>query len=141
MLADARSHNRRGVPRWSGSVQSCDRRRGVAERFGKMSQWALYHAYQMKLRGVPGFGWANPANRPGQSSHERRSDGVAYPGPVGRLLEWWGTGIDVSEAEELVRVLNHLGYHAHQPYDSPSEEHHVNLTVDPTANLKRRRLV
>jgi hypothetical protein len=37
----------------------------------------------------------NPANPPGRSTHELRSDAVPYPGPAGRDLEWWQCGIYV----------------------------------------------
>jgi hypothetical protein len=45
----------------------------------------------MYIHHAPG---ANPANGPGQSTHERRNDGIAYPGPVGEQLEYWQVGMD-----------------------------------------------
>lgn len=135
-LGDARHHG------WQGVVVSCDRRQGVAERFGKSSQAKLWNGW---MRRLPGF---NPANPPGFSSHERRSDGSsslailgdAYKKPRGSALAWWQTGIDASEAPGLVSRLNSLGYGASQPYSSPSEAHHINFKRDPTSNLKRRKL-
>jgi hypothetical protein len=136
-LGDARAHG------WPGTVQSCDRREGVAERFGKSSQAALYRGW---LRRLPGF---NPANPPGFSSHERRHDGSAslsalgqsYRRGRGALLKWWQTGVDASGSAELVAVLGRLGYSAARTYDSPQEAHHVNFRTDPTARLKSRGLV
>jgi hypothetical protein len=126
MLADARAHG------WHGRLNSADRRKGVPERYGKLSQAALYAGW---LAHRAGF---NPANPPGRSTHELRSDGVAYAGPVGRPLAWWQLGLDASNAEELREVLNRLGYRAFRPYPSGSEAHHLNLKASPTATLRKR---
>ena len=128
VLADARRHG------WHGKLRSSDRRRGVAERYGRRSQAALYAGW---LARRPGF---NPANPPGRSTHELRSDGVAYRGPVGRPLAGWQLGLDVSDADELLGVLRRLGYAAFRPYDSLNEGHHINLRRSPYRRLQRRRL-
>lgn len=128
MLADARRHG------WSGRLNSSDRRKGVAERYGKSSQARLYAGWIAHLAGF------NPANPPGRSTHELRSDAVAYAGPVGRPLQWWQLGMDVSEPEELRAVLARLGYAPFRPYSSGSEAHHVNLRRTPSARLKSRGL-
>jgi hypothetical protein len=127
VLQDARDHG------WSGRLSSADRRTGVAERYGRMSQYALYVAYWVKH--LPGY---SPANPPGRSTHELRSDGVAYRGPVGRPLTWWQLGLDVSAPEELRGVLKRLGYAAFRPYASGSEAHHVNLRRSPRRRLRKR---
>jgi len=127
---------------WTGRVVSGDRREGVAERFGKSSQAALWRGW---VRRLPGF---NPANPPGASTHERRHDGsaslrrlgAAYEKPRGALLKWWQTGLDVTNASQLVAVLNRLGYSAVRPYPDPREAHHVNFRRDPYRNLRRRGL-
>jgi hypothetical protein len=124
MLRDAKENG------WTGKVNSADRRKGVPERYGKLSQYALY------IKGKAGF---NPANPPGRSTHELRSDGVAYRGPIGRPLAWWQLGLDVTDADGLLRVLNRLGYDAFRPYASGSEAHHINLRKSPRRNLIRRR--
>jgi hypothetical protein len=129
-LSDARRHG------WRGELVSADRRRGVAEHYGKHSQWWLYMAYWVwHLKG------ANPANAPGRSTHELRSDGVAYTGPVGRPLNWWQLGLDVTNSDQLLRVLRQLGYHARRPYNTPSEAHHINFTRSPYLRLRRRGLL
>lgn len=128
MLGDARKHG------WKGRLNSADRRKGVAERFGHQSQAALYACWLARRPGCL------PANPPGRSTHELRSDGVAYRGPVGRPLFWWQMGLDVTEDQELLRVLGRLGYRARHPYNSASEAHHINLTKNPTRNLRRRHL-
>ena len=127
MLQDARKHG------WNGVVNSADRRKGVAERYGKMSQAALYAGW---IAGRAGF---NPANPPGRSTHELRSDGAAYRGPAGRPLSWWQLGLDVSNADQLLGVLNRLGYAAFRPYSSGSEAHHINLRKSPRRRLIKRR--
>ncbi len=129
MLQDARDRG------WTGTLNSADRRDGVAERYGKRSQAALYAGW---VRRQAGF---NPANPPGRSTHELRSDGVAYRGPVGRPLSWWQLGLDVSEAEELRAVLNRLGYSAFRPYADGREAHHVNLKRNPRRRLRARKVI
>lgn len=120
MLQDARKHG------WTGVVNSADRRKGVAERYGKMSQAALYAGWLARKAGF------NPANRPGFSTHELRS-------ATGRPLPWWGLGMDVSNSDQLIQVLNRLGYDAYKPYSSPSEQHHINLRRSPRRNLIKRK--
>ena len=89
------------------------------------SQKELYDGYQA---GLPGY---NPANPPGQSTHERRSDGVAYPGPVGRPLFGWQVGQDVSDSDAYIEAAREEGWIAVRPYSSSSEYHHVNFMKQP----------
>ena len=128
MLKDAAKHG------WSGVVTSADRRKGVPEKYGKLSQAALYAGWIARRAGFL------PANPPGRSSHELRSDGVSYRGPVGRPLAWWQLGMDVTESDQLLAILNRLGYHAFRPYSSGSERHHINLRLSPRRNLIKRGL-
>jgi hypothetical protein len=108
---------------------------GLLHRVGKHSQRELY---QMFLAGR-----GNPANRPGQSTHELRSDGVAYVGPVGRRLRWWQVGIDVDDAhvQAFIRQAAREGFHAAITYPgSRSEYHHINFRKAPVVafpTLKR----
>lgn len=100
--------------------------RRLLAKCGKHDQAYLY-AHQHD----PGF---NPANPPGRSTHECRSDAVAYRGPVGRRLRWWQVGIDVDDAHvaAFIAAANRHGWHAHITYPgSASEYHHINLTKRP----------
>lgn len=128
MLEDARRNG------WSGRLNSADRREGVAEKYGRMSQAALYAGWIAHRAGF------NPANPPGRSTHELRSDAVAYRGPIGRPLSWWQLGMDCSDAETLRAVLVRLGYSAFRPYADGREVHHVNLKGSPTKRLRARGL-
>lgn len=95
---------------------------------GKHSQAFLFDGFR---RGLPGF---NPANPPGQSTHELRSDAVAYAGPVGRQLRWWQVGIDVDDAHvaAFISAAAQRGWTAHITYPtSRLEYHHVNLVKAP----------
>ena len=117
---------------WGGTLNSADRRKGVPERYGKMSQDKLYWCAQRKKRtGSCPCSSCNPANPPGKSSHELRSDGAAFPGPAGRELRWWELGLDCSSSDQLLSLLRELGYKARKPYTSASERHHVNFSVEP----------
>lgn len=93
---------------------------------GKHSQAYLY-AHQ----GTQGIG---PANPPGQSTHELRSDGVPYPGPVGRKLHWWQCGIDADDAhvQALIAAAHRHGWKLYRPYGSGSEFHHINFARKPS---------
>lgn len=130
-LLDARLH---GV---KFTVNSADRRRGVAEKFGKLSQWALYTRWRA---GRPGY---FPANPPGFSSHELKSDGNKTYGSRGRSIPKYKLGIDAvnkpgGDCAELVRWLNAHGYHAVRPYPTGSERHHFSFTKSPATNARRR---
>lgn len=75
----------------------------------------------------------NPANPPGRSTHECRSDGVPYPAPIGRNLAYWQCGIDVDDAhvEAFIAAAAKHGWSAFRPYSSGSEYHHVNFRKLP----------
>lgn len=126
ILAECRRHG------WKGRLNSADRRQGVAEKYGRMSQARLYAGWVARKAGF------NPANPPGRSSHELRSDGVAYKGPVGRPLAWWQLGLDLSDSETFIRVASSRGYSFRRPYSSASERHHVNLRKSPTRQLRNK---
>lgn len=124
VLLDARRNG------WTGQAVSIDRRYPYAERFGKKSQKALYEGW---IRGLPGY---NPANPPGQSSHELRGDGTV--GELRQVLPWWRIGMDTSMADQLRDVLNRLGYKSYRPYADPREQHHTNLRANPRLRLIER---
>ncbi len=131
-LLRAREHG------WNGTLTSSDRRPGVAEHFGKRSQAALCDCFQ-KAQALGGRcpaqcgGNCNPANPPGQSSHECRSDGVKFGARgVGAQLQWWELGLDVTDSDGLLVVLAKLSYSARRTYPGSSRErHHVNFTTSP----------
>src|SRR4051812_14977149 len=107
LLAGKVRELKRAVP--GARLQSCYRgtdAESLLRRLGKSSQRALWLLWQ---RRAPG---ANPANPPGRSTHELRSDGVAYPGPVGRKLSYWQVGMDWDDAhiEALIRAAKRRGW-------------------------------
>ncbi|MGH2878960.1 MAG: hypothetical protein ACRDK4_05050 [Solirubrobacteraceae bacterium] len=73
------------------------------------------------------------SNPPGRSTHELRSDGVAYGGPVGRPLEWWQQGIDVNDGdvEQMIHWARFHGWDLRQPYSRGVEFHHLNFHARP----------
>jgi hypothetical protein len=90
------------------------------------SQQELYDGF---VAGLPGF---NPANRPGESTHELRNDGVAYPGPVRMWLPYYKVGIDSSNAKLLCQRAKARGWTATLTYPAnPRESHHVNFRKEP----------
>lgn len=121
------------------SMNSCLRTQGAvdwarSQGASLSSQKELYDGYKA---GRPGF---NPANPPGQSTHERRSDGVPYPGPVGRPLMGWQVGMDLSDSQGFIDAAKREGWICVRPYSSPSEYHHINFMKQPFfgfKNLKR----
>lgn len=105
----------------------------ILHRHGKHTQAEIHLA-------LPGI-----SNPPGRSTHELRSDGVAYAGPVGRRLEWWQQGIDVNDSD-VGRMKEHArrhGWELFQPYTRGVEFHHLNFRHRPVARgpLLRARLV
>lgn len=118
------------VKKRSGAIlASCDRSSAaepILKRFGKMSQAQLFDGFR---RGLPGF---NPANPPGRSTHERRNDGVAFPGPAGMLLFYWQVGQDWSDAPAVVEAAGAEGFTATVTYPTnPREGHHINFRRKP----------
>lgn len=98
----------------------------ILHKHGHSTQAELYRLY------LEGKG--NPANPPGFSTHELRSDGVAYPSaPRGSDLQWWQQGIDVND-DDIAHVRHQAvlhGWHMFQPYHSGTEFHHLNFRHKP----------
>lgn len=94
----------------------------LLHRFGKHTQAELFAT-------LP----AGVANPPGRSTHELRSDGVPYPGPIGRKLKWWQCGIDIndSQVDHAIATAHSLGWTLFRPYGSGVEYHHVNFAHRP----------
>lgn len=113
------------------TLNSCDRTQ-AGVNFARQqgctlsSQAELFSGF---AAGLPGF---NPANRPGQSTHERRNDGVAYPGPVGMPLRYWQVGIDSSNSPLALARARERGWVATLTYPgSPREAQHINFRKEP----------
>lgn len=118
-------------------LQSCYRgtdAQDLLHAHHKRSQSELYHGWICRL---PGY---LPANPPGFSTHELRSDGVAYPVKRGSRLKWWQVGIDIDDAHvnAFIKVAKKHGWIAWRPYPTGLEHHHVNLKRMPL--LKRIRI-
>lgn len=96
--------------------------------------------YNMFLRGA-----GNPANQPGFSSHEERSDGNSqYRDSKGRILprgskiRKFMVGVDSDQAHQIVQTLRALGIDARITYPTnPREQHHLNIFSDPTNVLRK----
>ena len=118
-------------------LNSCDRSpeaEPILHRFGKHSQRELYEAF---IHHAPG---ATPANTPGQSTHERRNDGVAYPGPAGAQLEYWQVGMDWNNPPAAMAAARQLGWIATTTYPhSTHEAQHVNFRKEPEAGIPSAR--
>jgi hypothetical protein len=120
---------KRAVP--SARLNSCyrgDAARRLLHRLGKHSQRELYDGYR---RGLPGY---YPANPPGFSSHELRSDGNAvYRKPRGARLAWWQCGMDFNDQDvpRLKAAAANRGWDLRQPYPTGSEYHHLNFAKRP----------
>lgn len=98
----------------------------ILKKYGKKNQAELYRLYRQ--------GKGNPANRPGQSTHECRNDGVAYALPVGVLLRSWQVGQDwsISHVDQVVAEYRRQGVEATVTYPNSSRERqHVNIRKAP----------
>lgn len=100
----------------------------ILKTFHKSTQAFLYWAYQQRLRGVPGFGWANPANRPRFSTHECFNDGVAFPRiPAGSPIPAQFVGQDWSNGAAAAQAAREEGYLCTLTYPtSARERQHIN---------------
>jgi hypothetical protein len=100
----------------------------LLHQLGKRSQAELYWAWEHRQPG------ANPANRPGRSTHELCNDGYAYPGRAGAKLAWWQCGLDLDDAhvEAFIRAATRHGWRVSRTYPHQgSEYHHVNFRSPP----------
>lgn len=106
--------------------------------------------YWLSINGTPAERAAaglNPlgggVNPPGRSTHEGRSDGVAYRGPIGRRLPWWCQGMDLSNpnmAHAVMHGARNHGWDMFQPYPSGSELHHLNFKMEPRPRTRKMAL-
>ena len=96
--------------------------RAILHKHGKHDQAELYATLP------PGT-----ANPPGRSTHELRSDGRPYPGPIGRKLRWWQQGFDVNDDDvpKVIKAANLRGWDVWQPYPGGVEFHHLNFRRKP----------
>lgn len=103
----------------------------ILHKHGKHTQAEIYAS------SPPGV-----ANPPGRSTHERRSDAVAYQGPVGRYLPWWAQGVDVNDGDvaRMIAAAKRHGWVLGQPYPSGREFHHVNFRKPPQAKDAATRI-
>lgn len=100
----------------------------ILNKYGKSSQSQLYQGWIQKR---PGF---NPANPPGYSTHELRSDGVAYNVPRGMPLRYWMCGLDIggAGARAFIDAARRRNWVVTLTYPSnPYELHHVNFRKRP----------
>jgi GH24 family phage-related lysozyme (muramidase) len=127
-------------------IISCAREKAAEPyllKIGKMSQVQLYNCAQAKAltKSCPSscHGNCNPANAPGQSTHERRNDGVAYKGwAVGNRIPVWARGIDVQRdrVAAFCAAGRKHGWLVTATYPgSPSESQHVNFRKKPAVSL------
>lgn len=120
----------REVKRRTGeTLNSCFRgieARAILAAHGKHDQTYLYQGF---LRHLPGF---NPANPPGFSPHECRSDGVSPPGyKRGAKIPPELCGQDWQNAWRVIAAYRAMGVAAYHPYSSRFEGQHVGIAKTP----------
>lgn len=128
------------------SIYRGDDARALLNAHGHKSQAQLSDDWQHRRPG------ALPANPPGFSTHELKSDGSlgiwqAYHVPRGGDLPWWGQGFDVNDSQvaAVKRAAAKHNWQVWQPYPTGSEFHHLNFRVEPKPhslkdNLRIKRL-
>lgn len=131
-------------------INSCAREE-AAEPFlrqlGKMSQKQLSDCYQQFRQSgrCPEHchGNCNPANRPGQSTHERFNDGKAYLfWPPFLRIPVWARGIDVQvdRVPAFCAEARRQGFTVTLTYPGVAKEaQHVNFRKQPKVNLWKLR--
>ena len=118
------------------SIYRGDDARALLNAHGHSSQAQLFAGWEARR---PGF---LPANPPGRSTHELKSDGLAYPSvSPGEDLPWWGQGFDVNDADVLrvIMAARKHGWSVFRPYTSGSEFHHLNFLREPKPMTLRMR--
>lgn len=108
------------------SIYRGDAAAHLLHKYGKHTQRELYQLFLL--------GQGNPANPPGFSTHELRSDGAAYPSVLrGHTLAWWQQGFDVNDwdVKNVIAQAASHGWKVWQPYSAGSEFHHLNFRVKP----------
>lgn len=122
-------------------VNSADRRDSVIRAFNRKYKASLSsQKFLFENQHRPGF---FPANPPGFSSHELRSDGNGFYGPRGARIPRYKLGIDAvqrpgGDAASVVSWLNRHGYSATRPYNVLSERHHFSFRKSPATNARKR---
>lgn len=88
---------------------------------------------QLELWNLAQSGRGNPANPPGYSTHECRSDGIAYSWiPRGMPLFYWMVGVDNTNVALLRQRAAARGWIFTLTYPgSPREGHHGNFRREP----------
>lgn len=121
------------------SIYRGDDARALLNKYGKHSQAQLYQLF-LDGRGAP-------ANPPGFSTHELKSDGSAsianaYHAARGNDLPWWGQGFDVndSDVDRCIAVARRYQWTLFRPYPSGSEFHHLNFRFEPVPHSLGTRL-
>ncbi len=101
----------------------------LLHRYGQHTQAEIHRMYP------------DISNPPGRSTHELRSDGVAYAGPIGRRIQWWGQGIDVNDSDvpHMIAAARRHGWSMWQPYRRGVEFHHLNFAQAPHPRNARDR--
>jgi hypothetical protein len=107
----------------------------ILHRHGHSSQADLYSGW---VRRLPGY---LPANPPGYSTHEQKSDGAAYAVMRGHNLAWWQIGFDVNDddVEKCISAAAKHGWVLFRPYAIGSEYHHLNFRFQPKPKTLRMR--
>jgi hypothetical protein len=107
----------------------------LLNKYGKHTQYQLYHATPAQRIA---WGILGTPDRPGQSTHELASDGVAYPNVRAfQPLAWWQQGFDVNAAD-VDRVIAQAAAHKWElfrPYSSGVELHHLNFKKRPSPTV------
>lgn len=123
LLIEAKRRSGQTLQSWFRGIEA----RALLAKYGKHDQTYLYQGW---LRRLPGF---RPANPPGFSPHECRSDGVSPPGyargarvPESLCGQDWGP-----DAYKVIAAYRSMGVAAYHPYNSPLEVQHVGIAKIP----------
>lgn len=112
----------------------------ILHAHGKHSQPELYAvsihgpvSARVAMGLPPGGGGVN---RPGESEHELKSDGVGKDGPVGRDLPPRQVGVDsgqntAHDRAAIEAAARRYGWVAHHHYDAANETHHWCFDAPP----------
>lgn len=112
------------------SVYRGDDAAPILRKYGKHTQTQISNANPAQR---VAWGILGTPDRPRTSTHECRSDAVAYRGPVGRRLAGWQCGMDWRSGAipQVMAAFRAQGYVPIHPYSAGDEYHHINLARAP----------
>jgi hypothetical protein len=120
----------------AASIYRGDDARHLLNKYGHHSQYQLVHATPAERVAWDILGTPDPV---GESTHELKSDGEAYPAfPIHADLLWWMQGFDVptADSQRVIEAAARRDWVLFRPYKVGVEIHHLCFLHEPKPHTK-----